>query len=234
MNYLVGEITVSDPIEPRGILILAGSHVKTNPKPQKTTAQECAHAIKSPVTVLGAFGGILLFYGRGECLSSAGEIGPGMSTAAVSPAPCARPTPITSTFGIASGSPSFSSQFFPSLVPSNRWRVRNASRACLSRPSAEKGRRQAIASLALGYPALLLSLVVAASAIVKRSPRDVEDSTSTEFGISESSNEAFKNAEYEIASKRDDHTSQTAGEPLRIYRIGDLPRFFRTSLAGHE
>lgn len=69
---------------------------------------------------------------------------------------------------------------------------------------ANQGRRQAIASLALGYPALLLSLVVAASAIVKRSPRDVEDSTSTEFGISESPNEAFKNAEYEIASKRDD------------------------------
>jgi len=138
MNYLVGEITVLDPIEPRGILILAGSYVKTNPKPQKTTAQECTHAIKSPVTVLGAFGGMSLIYGRGECLSSAGEIGPRMSTAAVSPAPCVRPTPITSTFGIASGSPSFSFQFFPSLVPSKRWRVRNASRACLSRPRAQE------------------------------------------------------------------------------------------------
>lgn len=136
MNYLVGEITVSDPNEPVGILILAGSYVKTNSKPQKTTAQECIHAIKSSVTVLGAFGGMSLIYGRGECLSSAGEIGPRMSTAAVSLAPCARPTPITSTFGIESGSLSFSSLFFQFPVPLKRWRVRNASRACLSRPSA--------------------------------------------------------------------------------------------------
>ena len=83
------------------------------------------------------------------------------------------------------------------------------------RPAYE-GRWQAITALAIGYPAMLLAIIVGLNAMMqkKRSPRDVsaaipssvekeEESTTKGFGISESSNEAFKNAEYEIASKRD-------------------------------
>lgn len=65
-----------------------------------------------------------------------------------------------------------------------------------------EGRWQAITGLALGYPALLLSLCVGVYTISQKTPRD-EESRATSFGFTESSNEAFKNAEYEIASKRD-------------------------------
>lgn len=78
------------------------------------------------------------------------------------------------------------------------------------------GRWQARTALALGYPALILSMMIGIyavsqktrpvgrdSSLVQSSMDEMEESLTTSFGLSESSNEAFKNAEYEIASKRD-------------------------------
>lgn len=83
------------------------------------------------------------------------------------------------------------------------------------RPAYE-GRRRAITALAIGYPAMLLALVVGFNAITqkRKSSDDLtraiesgveqeENFDTKEFGISDSLNEALKNAEYEIASKRD-------------------------------
>lgn len=84
-----------------------------------------------------------------------------------------------------------------------------------NRPSVD-GRSLAIAALAFGYPALILSSIIGWRSL--SDPKGFAgndrpgDSTRTSadapgdqgaFGVSDSPNEAFKNAEYEIASKRD-------------------------------
>lgn len=78
------------------------------------------------------------------------------------------------------------------------------------------GRSLAIAALAFGYPALILSSMVGLNSLFgpKRFASDSSAYTSIEatrsadgeegaFDVSDSSNEAFKSAEYQIASKRD-------------------------------
>jgi len=84
-----------------------------------------------------------------------------------------------------------------------------------NRPNVD-GRSLAIAALAFGYPALILSLFIGWRSLTKpqgfagNNPAgDVAGATADAlgdegaFGVSASPNEAFKNAEYEIASKRD-------------------------------
>jgi len=109
------------------------------------------------------------------------------------------------------------------------------------RPAYE-GRRRAITALAIGYPAMLLALVVGFNAITqkRKSSDDLtraiesgveqeENFDTKEFGISDSLNDAFKNAEYEIASKRDKppgrgNNPEAAQESTRIYQLGDNPQ----------
>lgn len=78
------------------------------------------------------------------------------------------------------------------------------------------GQSLAIAALALGYPALILSSLIGWRSLYEPqgfarndSSGDLAEATADArgdegaFGVSNSPNEAFKNAEYEIASKRD-------------------------------
>ena len=85
----------------------------------------------------------------------------------------------------------------------------------LHRPNVD-GRWQAITALALGYPALILSMLVGIfvlNSLMRSNPKGPEAIQSSDgvfdapesgrFEISDSSSEALKAAEYEIASKRD-------------------------------
>lgn len=84
-----------------------------------------------------------------------------------------------------------------------------------NRPNVD-GRSLAIAALAFGYPALILSSLIGWRSLSRPegfagNDPSVDSAVATAdtfgdegtFGVSDSPNEAFKNAEYEIASKRD-------------------------------